>query len=83
MWLGADKQVAALLPSVTIYDQDSSGKSLGWEEDQARALLLQNGRVIYLDNKGRESRVHLYHVVNNWHNLSRYHAPASYHSALI
>ena len=66
----------------TIYDQDSSGKSSGWLELQARAVL-QNGRVIYLDNKGRESCVHLYHIVNNWHNLSRYHAPASYHSALV
>ena len=74
--------MAALLPFVTIYDQDSRGKSSGWLEHQARALL-QNGRVIYLDNRGRESRVHLYHIVNNWHNLSRYDAPASYHTALV
>ena len=72
VWLGADKQVAALLPYVTIYNQDSSGKSSGWLEhhDQTTALL-QNGRVIYLDNKGRESHVHLYHIVNNWHSLYR------------
>ena len=82
VWLGDDMQVAKLRPYVTIYDQDSRGKPSGWLEHQARALL-QNGRVIYLDNKGRESRVHMYHIINNWHNLSRYEALAPYHNSPV
>ena len=47
--------------------------------------VLQNGRVIYMDNKGRESRVFMYHIVNNWDNLSRHGAQArtTFQSALV
>ena len=65
--------MAALHPYVTIYNQDPRGKSSGWLEDKMGALL-QSGRVIYLDNKGRESRVFMYHIVNSWHDLYRHAA---------
>ena len=68
-------QVAALLPYVTIYNQNPSGESSGWLEDELRTVL-HNGRVIYLTNKGRESRIYMHHIVNNWHNLYRYEAKA-------
>ena len=47
--------------------------------------VLQNGRVIYLDNKGRESRVFMYHIVNSWDNLFRHgaYARTSFQSALV
>ena len=66
-------QVAALLPYVTIYNQHASGESSGWLEDKMRTVL-HSGRVVYLNNKGRESRIYMYHIVNNWHNLYRYDA---------
>ena len=75
-------QIAALHPYLTIYNQDFSGKSSGWLEDKMRTVL-QNGRVIYLDNKGRESRVYMYHIVNNWDNLYRCGALALFQLALI
>ena len=53
-------------PRVFVYCQNPDLKNLS----AFQPLLKHGGRIVHLDNKGREGRVYLHHITQNYNQLS-------------
>ena len=64
-------QIKAQQPYVIIYCQNHDTLETDTLQTEL-APILSNGEIIHLDNLGREGRVFLWHIMNNFENLAEH-----------